>query len=136
MTEFNLTTAELVREFDLAKRSEFATRARLDAALSVGCAEHDAEPGTFCWGDTRSGVSGLCSARYAYGSAHPAAFRLPDPLDDSAAVVGMARSNAEAREHEHDLWAREHEQQRRVWRQQRSARQIAQAQARAQGGAR
>ena len=49
------------------------SRRRIASALDLGCEEHDADPGTWCWGSRLSAPRGLCTARYLRGLRAPAA---------------------------------------------------------------
>lgn len=61
------TTDQLSEAAAAALWSVRLSRARIDAALAIRCAEHAAEPGSYCWGSRSSGVRGLCHARYVEG---------------------------------------------------------------------
>jgi hypothetical protein len=93
-----LDPAEQARERELAKRSAQLTRDRLDAALAMACAEHDAHAGVYCWGTARSGVRGVCAQRYSLGVAHPRQVRHPGELAPLATATRQAQHDARVRE--------------------------------------
>lgn len=71
--------------------------ATLAGALAVRCEEHDADPGSPCWGSPLSGVRGFCMSRYERGIAAPV--RRSEPFDPTAvpdrlAVLAQATRNA------------------------------------------
>lgn len=64
--------AERVRQFQV--RDHLATiatlmesRRRVASALALSCDDHDARPGTHCWGSPGSATRGLCTDRYLRG---------------------------------------------------------------------
>ena len=70
------------------------SRRRIAAALATRCDDHDAKPGTHCWGSRLSGVTGICNERYLRGLRGPVSAR---PTAVAARIPDAARIALERR---------------------------------------
>jgi hypothetical protein len=62
--EPRLTEAEEIDDRRRSRSSILGDAMRRDAALSIGCGEHHAAPGVWCFNSDRSPVRGVCGSRY------------------------------------------------------------------------
>jgi hypothetical protein len=73
-----------------------ATPTALGGALAIDCPTCGARRGSHCSGDSRSGVRGVCGARYAAGAADPRAVPSGDPAESDADLRERAQATRNA----------------------------------------
>jgi hypothetical protein len=91
---------EIDRDDDVfIARSIRASSTRIAGALALPCKEHGVTAGAFCFGDARSGVGGLCRARYSSGlrTLPRRELRYPEELAELAQATRLAFRDARIR---------------------------------------